>query len=39
MFPAYQRQVRFTSDANPYERALLSDRNVKKGNNSNNGQY
>ena len=32
--PSSSKQVTFTNDANPYERALLSDRTMKKGNNS-----
>ena len=37
--PNLSKQVTFTSDANPYERALLSDRNAKKGNNSQIKQW
>ena len=37
--PSLSKQVRFTSDANPYERALLNDRNAKKGNNSQIEQW
>ena len=37
--PSLSKQVTFTSDVNPYERALLSDRNVKKGNNSQIEQW
>ena len=32
--PSLSKQATFTSDANPYERALLSDRNMKKGDTS-----
>ena len=37
--PSLSKQATFTSDANPYERALLSDRNMKKGNNSQIEQW
>ena len=37
--PNLSKQVTFASDANPYERALLSDRNVKKGSNSQIEQW
>ena len=37
--PSLSKQVTFTSDVNPYERALLCDRNAKKGNNSQIKQW
>ena len=33
-FSIPQRQAMFTNDVNQYEKALLSDRNMKKGSNS-----
>ena len=33
MFPSHQGKPMFTNDVNQYEKALLSDRNKKRGSN------
>ena len=37
--PGSPKQATFTSDVNQYEKAFLSDRNMKKGNNSQIEQW